>query len=268
MNIELIGRGFYLGIKTVFITGGAKGIGKAVAIMFAKKGLNLAINFRSSKKEAERLAVELHEKYGVKVLTIQGNVSIAEDCKNMVTKTIEQFGSIDIFIHNAGPYIKERKRIDEYEVGEWEELMNGNLNSAFYLLKFILPIMRRKKFGRIITLGFDRVETNPGWIFRSAFASSKAGLASLTRTIALEEAQNGITANMVCPGDIKEQWKEESIEQAKKALDELVPIGRPGTGQDISRTIEFLTSDSGDFITGTIIPVTGGQDVLRKYFYT
>ncbi len=255
-------------IKTVFITGGAKGIGKAIATMFASKGYNLAINYRTSKDDAENLASELKEKFDVHLIIMQGDVSLLHDCKKMVDLTIERFGAIDIFIHNAGPYIKERKRIDEYEVDEWEDLMNGNLNSAFYLLKFILPKMREKEFGRIITLGFDRVETNPGWIFRSAFASSKAGLASLTRTVALEEAANGITANMVCPGDIKEDWKEESIDQARKAVDEYAPIGRPGTGQDISRTVEFLTSNDGDFITGAIIPVTGGQDVLGKYFHS
>ena len=124
--------------------------------------------------------------------------------------------------------------------------------------------MRKNKWGRIITMGFDRVETAPGWIYRSAFAAAKTGLASLTRTIAIEEMMNGITANMVSPGDISTEWKEKTIEQAVSSHNGLTSVGRSGTGEDIARVISFLVDENSSFITGSIIPVTGGIDVLGK----
>ena len=113
-------------------------------------------------------------------------------------------------------------------------------------------------------MGFDRVETAPGWIYRSAFAAAKTGLASLTRTIAIEEMMNGITANMVSPGDISTEWKEKTIEQALSSDNGLTSVGRSGTGEDIARVISFLVDENSSFITGSIIPVTGGIDVLGK----
>ncbi|HEY9577944.1 MAG TPA: SDR family oxidoreductase, partial [Pseudobacillus sp.] len=101
----------------------------------------------------------------------------------------------------------------------------------------------------------------------SAFAAAKAGLASLTRTISMEEAKNGITANMICPGDIADYWKEETIANAKRVTSSVVPVGRPGTGEDLARVVAFLISDHADFITGSMIPVTGGQDVLGKIYH-
>jgi 3-oxoacyl-[acyl-carrier protein] reductase len=154
----------------------------------------------------------------------------------------------------------------DYSFEEWNYLMNGNLNAIFYLSKLIIPIMRKQNWGRIITLGYDRVETAPGWKHRSAFGAAKTGLASLTRTIALEEAEYGITANMVCPGDIVNEWKERNIADSVNRQSGSAPVGREGTGEDIARVIAFLTDEQSDFITGTIIPITGGMDVLGKAF--
>ena len=113
--------------------------------------------------------------------------------------------------------------------------------------------------------GFRPSGNSPGWIYRSAFAAAKTGLASLTRTIAFE-AENGITANMVCPGDIVDEWKDKSIGDAQSVLSSMsqTPVGRPGTGEDIARVISFLIDENSSFITGSIIPVTGGMDVLGK----
>ncbi|MEH7181132.1 SDR family oxidoreductase [Neobacillus vireti] len=248
--------------KTAFITGGATGLGRKTAYQLAEKGFQLAINYRNSSTEAILLSKELEEKFGNKIICIQGDVANAIDCSHIVEKVISEFTSIDVVIHNAGPYVHERKKLTDYTLEEWNYLINGNLNAVFYLSKAIIPLMRKKQWGRIITMGFERVETAPGWIYRSAFAAAKTGLASLTRTIAMEEAVNGITANMVCPGDIISHWKEKGIEEA--ILNDNVPVGRQGTGEDISRVISFLIDGKSDFITGSIIPVTGGADVLGK----
>jgi 3-oxoacyl-[acyl-carrier protein] reductase len=249
--------------KTALITGGAKGIGKKTAFQLAEKGYQLAINYRSSDNEAIFLTNQLEKIYGTKNVAIQGDISKKEDCLRIVDQVFEAFSTIDVIVHNAGPYVNERKKMTDYTFEEWDYLINGNLNAVFYLSKQVIPNMRKQRWGRIITLGYDRVETTPGWTNRSAFAAAKSGLASLTRTIAIEEAEYGITANMVCPGDIINEWKEKNINETNYDQNG-APIGRQGTGEDIARVISFLVDDNSDFITGSIIPVTGGMDVLTK----
>ncbi|HYK71508.1 MAG TPA: SDR family oxidoreductase [Pseudoneobacillus sp.] len=251
--------------KTALITGGVTGIGKRIALDLGKQGYNLIINYRNSKEEAETLVKTLNH-FGTRNICIQGDVSKKEDCLRIVQESLIEYSLIDVLVHNAGPYIHDRKEMINYSEDEWEYLINGNLNAVFYLSKNLIPLMRNNRWGRLIMIGFDRVETTPGWIYRSAFAAAKSGLASLTKTLALEEAPYGITVNMVCPGDIIGHWKEQEIKDIININDELTPVGRPGTGEDISRVISFLVDENSSFITGTIIPVTGGKDVLGKVF--
>ena len=246
--------------KTALITGGASGIGKKTAFYLAENGYQVIINYRNSKSEAISLANELTNSFGTKNLAIHGDVANKEDCIRLVNEALSFFPTVDVLVHNAGPYIHERKKLTDYSFEEWNYILQGNLSAVFYLSKLIIPSMRNQKWGRIITIGYDRVETAPGWIYRSAFAAAKTGVASLTRTIAIEEAEHGITANMVCPGDIINEWKERNIADAI----ENDPIGRQGTGEDIARVIAFLTDEKSDLITGSIIPVTGGLNILGK----
>lgn len=256
--------------KTVLITGGVKGIGRNVCKHFAQQNVNLIINYRSDEQAAETFVKELKQlrpSNSGKIIAVQADVSIPEDC-NRIAEELKQnnLESVDILIHNAGPFIKERKPMAEYTHEEWNRIMNGNLTAVFCLSKLVIPMMRNKKWGRIITYGFDRVETAPGWVYRSAFAAAKSGAASLTKTLALEEAEHGITVNMVCPGDIIGEWKEKTISEAIGKEDPDNPIGRPGTGEDIARMILFLCEPASDFITGSVIPITGGKDVLGKIY--
>ncbi|MFD1736989.1 SDR family oxidoreductase [Bacillus salitolerans] len=250
--------------KVALITGSASGIGKRIAIDLAKRGYNVVINYNTSQQNAEKLGSYLTETYHVDTLCLKGDVSKSGDCERLVHESFERFGTIDILINNAGPYIHERKSLIDYSNEEWEYLVNGNLNSVFYLSSKIIPRMREQKWGRIINFGFDRAETTPGWLYRSAFASAKVGLVSLTKTLAQEEAPYGITVNMICPGDITSGSKEVEIDQSKGTFDVNTPVGRAGTGGDISRIVSFLCEDESDFITGSIIAATGGKDVLSK----
>ncbi len=253
--------------KVVLITGGSKGIGRRTVEEFSKQGYTVILNYRRNDAFVEELVSELKVKYHNNFIPIKGDISVPEECERMVAEMWSKVESVDILVHNAGPFVKERKSFADYSPEEWNYIVNGNLNSVFYLSRLIVPKMREKKWGRIITFGYDRVESAPGWIYRSAFAAAKAGLASFTKTIAIEEAQNGITANMVCPGDIVGEWKESDITSVKGHYDPLTPVGRPGTGGDLARIISFLCQEESDFITGAVIPVTGGKDVLGKVFH-
>jgi 3-oxoacyl-[acyl-carrier protein] reductase len=245
--------------NVALITGCSKGIGKRIAMDLGKRGFNLILNYRSNKVGVTELAKELQEKYGVKAICVQGDVLTYEASQRIVSEALNSFRTIDILINNAGPFIYEYKSLSDYSYEEWHRMIDGNLSSVFYMVRQVLPIMRKNGWGRIINFGFNLAETAPAWLHRSAYAAAKAGLVSLTKTLALEEATHGITVNMVCPGDIVQPWKEAGLEEARNAPNNATPVGRTGSGEDISRVIAFLCDRDSDFITGGIIPVTGGK---------
>ena len=253
--------------KVALITGSATGLGKRAALELAKEGIDIVLNYVHSKEKAWETSRFISETYEVRSIAVQADISLYEDVQNLIHHTLSEMGRIDILIHNAGPYISERKNMSEYTIDEWHLMINGNLNSVFYLSKLTLPLMRQNQWGRMITIGFDRAETAPAWKDRSAYAAAKSGVASLTKTLALEEAENGITVNMVCPGDIPDGYKEMNIEDVRGQYHRNNPVGRIGTGEDIARVISFLCKEDSDFITGSVISVTGGKDVLNNSFY-
>jgi 3-oxoacyl-[acyl-carrier protein] reductase len=250
--------------RVAFITGSAKGIGRRVAGEFAGSSVDLVLGYRSGKETMTEFAQHLRSRFGIQVLPLQGDVSNRNHISEMVRTAKEHFGQIDILVNNAGPYIFDRKKMVDYEFDEWEYIVNGNLNSVFYFANLFIPGMRQNRWGRIVNIGFDRAETAPGWPNRSAFAAAKVGLVSLTRTLAMEEASHGITVNMVCPGDIREEWKEADIARARQCNAAGSPVGRYPTGEDIARTILFLCGEDSDLITGSVISITGAEDVLGK----
>src|SRR5699024_5674402 len=132
-------------------------------------------------------------------------------------------------------------------------MIDGNLTAVFQFAKLVIPIMREQHFGRIINYGFQDAENAPGWMYRSAYSAAKVGLVSLTRSIAKEEAEHGITANMVLPGDITGDMKEANIKEAKTLNDPDTPGGRPCSGEDLARLIGFLCQDDSDMITGSVV---------------
>ncbi|NGQ93745.1 SDR family oxidoreductase [Brevibacillus sp. SYP-B805] len=251
--------------KTALITGSATGLGKRTAMELARQGMNIVITYMHSEEKALGLAASLKETYGVDAYAFRADVSNPRDAERLVKQALEAAGSIQILVNGAGPYISERKKLTEYSLDEWHYLLHGNLSSVFYLSRLLLPHMRAGRWGRIINFGFDRADHAPGWMYRSAFAAAKTGLVSLTKTMALEEAEHGITVNMLCPGDIVGAHKEADIADVRGIPDPHTPVGRPGSGEDIARTIAFLCADDADFITGAVIQVTGGKDVLNKY---
>ncbi|PLT31014.1 SDR family oxidoreductase [Peribacillus deserti] len=250
-------------MRHAVITAGSKGLGKKVTEQFLQKGCSVTVNYRSDFTRIEELVKEW-DQYKDQLQFIQGDITKKEDIVHIVTQAMNRFGRIDYLINNAGPYIFERKKLVDYEDSEWHELIDGNLSSVFHFLKLTIPIMREQKFGRIITYGFQDAEHTPGWIYRSAFSAAKVGLVSLTRTIALEEAEYGITANMICPGDIVGEMKETDIEIARKIKDENTPIGRSGTGEDIARLIRFICEEDSEMITGSVISASGGVHVVNR----
>jgi 3-oxoacyl-[acyl-carrier protein] reductase len=249
-------------MRHALITAGSKGLGKRVMEEFLRKDYTVTVTYRSDDEAMAKLRDTYENEY---TQFIQADVTKKEDLYRIVDETMKKFGRIDCLINNAGPYIFERKKMAEYTEEEWETLINGNLSAVFYLLKRVIPIMREQRFGRIVNYGFQGADSAAGWIYRSAFAAAKVGLVSLTKTIAYEEAEYGITSNMVCPGDIAGGMKEASIVAARIQSDFRTPIGRSGTGEDIARAVLFFCDENADMITGTCLEVTGGMDVIHRH---
>lgn len=238
-------------MRHAFITAGTKGLGQAVTKRLLAEGWHVSALHRSQADFAhERLTL------------FKADVTDRNDLIDAVRRAIDKHGRIDALILNAGPYIFERKRLVDYTDTEWDEVITGNLTASFWLLREVLPYMRKQNFGRIITYGFPESATAPGWVCRSAFAAAKSGMVSLTKSVALEEAEHGITANMVNPGNIIGDNKTKMI--AESGPDENTPVGRSGTGEDIARTISFLLDQKSGMITGAVIDVTGGVNVVHQ----
>ncbi|MFC5469925.1 SDR family oxidoreductase [Cohnella suwonensis] len=250
--------------KTALITGSAKGLGRRTALELAAAGCDVAINYVSSREEAERLVADI-EALGRRACAVQADVAKEEDAERLVSATESLLGGVDILVNNAGPFIRERRLFADYRTEEIHYLMNGNLVGTMLMDHRVLPGMRSRQWGRIIHFGFGHASEARSWPHRAVYAAAKVGLVSFTKTLAVEEAANGITVNMICPGDIRGGNKEKSIADVAGVLDDESPRGRPGTGEDVARMIAFLCLSESDFITGNTIDVSGGLDPIRTH---
>ncbi|GGM26540.1 3-ketoacyl-ACP reductase [Paraliobacillus quinghaiensis] len=245
-----------------FITAGSKGLGRKVTELFLQSGHNVTLTYRSDNKKVEEL-IEIYT--SEQLHAVRADVTSKKELGNAVLEANNKFGTIDYLINNAGPFVFERKKLMDYTEKEWDLMQKGNLDAVFHLLKLTVPAMREQGFGRIINYGFQGANTAAGWLNRSAFAAAKVGLVSLTKTIAFEEAEHGITSNMICPGNITGAMKEASIEKSRRVPDLDTPIGRSGTGEDIARSVLFLCQKDSDMITGSVFEITGGLDVIHRH---
>lgn len=252
-----------LGGKLALITGSAKGLGRMTALALAEQGCDIVVNYVKSANEAAELVRQLNRR-GVRAAAIQADMSVSGDVQRLIEQTAAGMGRMpDIVINNAGPFIRERRRFAEYTLEEIRMLVYGNLVGVMQLDHAVIPHMRRQRWGRIIHFGFAHAAEARGWPHRAVYAAAKVGLVSFTKTLAVEEAEYGITVNMVCPGDVRGDNKERTIEQVKHETDSEAPRGRPGSGEDITRVIVFLCQDASDYITGNIINIHGGLDPIR-----
>ncbi|WP_284644663.1 SDR family oxidoreductase [Paenibacillus silviterrae] len=249
--------------KVALITGSAKGLGKRTALQLADQGCDIILNYVHSEREALELAEQIRQK-GVRCSVYRGDVSRMEEMQELVLQAIREFGAIDILVNNAGPFIRERRLFSDYDREEINYLLNGNLTGVIHLDHLVLPYMRQNRWGRIIHFGFGHAAEARGWPHRAVYAAAKVGLVSFTKTLAVEEASNGITVNMICPGDIRGAYKEMAISDVEDVPDDEAPRGRPGTGEDVARVIAFLCENHSDFITGNIMDVSGGLDPIRS----
>ena len=243
--------------KNALITGASKGIGRAIAIELAKQGVNVAINYNKSKKEAEKISSELINEYNVKSIILKGDVSNKEDCNLLVQESIATFGNLDILVNNAG--IIDDNLLIRMSDEAWDRVLRTNLDSIFYCSKPAIKSMLKKKWGRILNIG--SVVGIRGNIGQANYASSKAGMMGFTKSLAKEVATRNITVNTITPGYINTETVDVLKQEQKDNIMKWIPQGHFGEVEDIAYLASFLCSEKAKYITGQIISVDGGMAI-------
>lgn len=240
--------------KVAIVTGGTRGIGRAIALKLADQGANIVINYRNSDKEAEELKAILEEK-GVKVLTVKCDISNFEDSKNIMDKCKEVFGKIDILVNNAG--ITKDTLIMRMKEEDFDNVIDVNLKGTFNCAKHASAIMLKQRFGKIINMtSVVGIAGNAGQV---NYAASKSGVIGLTKSLAKELGSRGITVNAVAPGFINTDMTASLSEKVKEEASKNIPLKRLGDPEDVANLVGFLASDAANYITGQVINVDGGM---------
>ena len=240
--------------KTVFVTGASRGIGKEVALKFADKGYNVVINYVSSKTNVEELKTEFESK-GVKALIMQADVTDKDAIEELVKKAIEEFGSIDVLVNNAG--ITKDNLLMRMSEEEFDKVIEVNLKGTYIVTKAVTKYMMKKRKGSIINLSsVVGVAGNAG---QCNYAASKAGIIGFTKSVAKELASRNIRANAVAPGFIETDMTAVLSEEVKENIHNQIPLKRMGTAKEVANLIYFLGSDESAYITGQVINVDGGM---------
>ena len=228
------------------VTGSSRGIGRDIALELAESIKGIAVHYHTQNQAAERV-VEAIRDTGGEGAAFQADLTKELEAKSLVQNVITEFGRIDILVNNFGPILV--KPWQEVKAAEWEAVFRSNLLSALFCIQEALPNMRDRKWGRIINLGYSRVEQLTSFQTITPYAAAKTGLLILTRSVAVSEASSGITVNMVSPG-----LMEDGILPANTNI----PAGRLGTFKDVSSAVQFLASEKAGYITGTNVVVAGG----------
>ncbi len=240
--------------KTVIITGGARGIGKAAALKLASLGANLVINYLGNDKAASETK-EACKQLGAEILLIKGDVASAEQCEKIAAAALERFGRIDVLINNAG--ITRDGLLMRMEEKDFDSVINTNLKGTFLMTKAVSRQMLKQRYGRIINMAsVVGITGNQG---QANYSASKAGIIGLTKSFALEVAAKGITVNAVAPGFIETDMTDAMTDAAIEAAKALIPAKRMGSPEDVAEVIAFLASEQSGYITGQTVCVDGGM---------
>jgi len=240
--------------QVVFVTGGSRGIGKAIALKYADNGYNVVINYVSDKTDIQQLEKEFSDK-GAEILILKADVSKSEEVEEIVKKAIERFGKIDVLVNNAG--ITRDTLLMRMKEEDFDKVIEVNLKGTFLVTKSVVPYMMKKKSGRIINLSsVVGVSGNAG---QSNYSASKAGIIGFTKSVAKELASRNIRANAVAPGFIDTDMTSVLSEEVKQNINAQIPMKRMGTAQEIANVVYFLGSEESSYITGQVINIDGGM---------
>ncbi|HSO30775.1 MAG TPA: 3-oxoacyl-[acyl-carrier-protein] reductase [Candidatus Sulfomarinibacteraceae bacterium] len=239
--------------KSAIVTGGSRGIGRAIALRLATQGADLAFSYRGNAAAAEETAAAIRV-LGRRALPFQGDATDPEAADALVKATIEAFGKVDILVNNAG--ITRDDLIMRMSLDAWRSVLETNLFGAFYAIKAVTRPMLKARAGRIINI--TSVSGQAGQTGQANYSAAKAGLIGLTKATARELASRGITCNAVAPGFVLTELTQDLPQPLQDEINARTPLGRFGTPEEIANAVAFLASDEAAYITGQVLAVDGG----------
>ena len=242
--------------KHALVTGGSRGIGKAVCLELARQGANVAVNYAGRAQAAEEVAAACRE-LGVEAFAVQADVADAAAVDAMVKEAAARFGRVDILVNNAG--ITRDKLALQMKEEDFDAVLDTNLKGAFLCMKAVYRPMMKQRYGRIINL--SSVVGLRGNAGQANYAASKAGLIGMSKSIAKELASRGVTVNLVAPGFIDTEMTAVLPEAAREALLKSIPMARLGQPEDVARAVAFFAAEESGYITGQVLCVDGGMAV-------
>ncbi|WP_298814456.1 3-oxoacyl-[acyl-carrier-protein] reductase [Chloroflexus sp.] len=240
--------------RVAIITGGSRGIGRAIAERLAGSGATVVVNYRGNEAAAEATVAAITAAGG-KAIAIRGDVSQVDDVEHLVKTTLEQFGRIDILVNNAG--ITRDTLLLRMKESDFDEVIATNLRGVFLCTRAVLRPMTRQRFGRIINIA--SVIGLIGNAGQANYAAAKAGIIGFTKSTAREMASRGITVNAIAPGFIETEMTDGLSEETRKAILATIPLGRFGQPTEVAGLVCFLASDAGGYISGQTLTIDGGM---------
>jgi len=239
--------------KSAVVTGGSRGIGKAIALRLAQQGAEICFSYRGNAEAAAATVAEI-EALGRKALSMQSDVTKPEAADELIKAALEAFGKVDVLVNNAG--ITRDDLIMRMSPDAWRDVLETNLFGAFYTLKAVTRPMLRAKAGRIINI--TSVSGQAGQMGQANYSAAKAGLIGLTKAAARELGSRGITVNAVAPGFVLTELTQDLPAELQQQITDRTPLGRFGTTEEIACAVAFLASEEAAYITGQVLAVDGG----------
>ncbi len=240
--------------KVALITGGSRGIGRAIALKLAENGADVAINYAGNTAAAEEVKAAI-EQMGRKALLIQCSVADTDGVQAMVNQVVKELGRLDILVNNAG--ITRDGLLMRMKEADWDDVMNTNLKGVYNCSKAVMRTMMKQKSGRIVNMA--SVVGEMGNAGQANYAAAKAGVIGFTKSLAKEVASRGITVNAIAPGFIATDMTSVLSDDQKAEMARTIPLGRAGQPEDVANAVLFLASEGAAYITGQVLNVDGGM---------
>jgi len=235
--------------RVAFVTGGTRGIGRAICERLVADGLKVAAGYSGNEEAAEACAKALG------VMVVKGNVGSFEDCQAAVAKVTAELGPVDVLVNNAG--ITRDGFLHKMTYEQWSEVIRVNMDSAFNMTRPVIEGMRERGWGRIINI--SSINGQKGQVGQTNYSAAKAGLIGFTKALALENAKKGVTVNVICPGYIDTEMVSAVPETVLAGIIGGIPVGRLGKGEEIADMVSFLAGERAGFVTGATLSLNGGQ---------
>ncbi|CDE93135.1 MULTISPECIES: 3-oxoacyl-[acyl-carrier-protein] reductase [Acidaminococcus] len=240
--------------KVALVTGGSRGIGRAIALKLAENGADVAINYAGNTAAAEEVKTAI-EQMGRKALLVQGSVADTDGVQTIVNTVVKELGRLDILINNAG--ITRDGLLMRMKEADWDDVMHTNLKGVYNCSKAVLRTMMKQRSGRIVNMA--SVVGEMGNAGQTNYAAAKAGVIGFTKSLAKEVASRGITVNAIAPGFIATDMTSVLTDDQKAEMARTIPLGRAGQPEDVANAVLFLVSEGAAYITGQVLNVDGGM---------